>query len=45
MSSLTLGRWISDRARTTPARVAIDFRGAETTYAELDERSDRVAQV
>ena len=40
---LTLGRWIRDRARTTPARVAIDFRGAETTYAELDERSDRIA--
>ena len=42
-SSLTLGRWIRDRARTTPARVAIDFCGRETTYAELDERSDRVA--
>ena len=40
---LTLGRWIRDRARTTPARVAIDFRGAETTYAELDERSERLA--
>jgi fatty-acyl-CoA synthase len=43
VSALTLGRWIRDRARTTPARVAIDFGGAETTYAELDERSDRVA--
>jgi fatty-acyl-CoA synthase len=41
--SLTLGRWIRDRARTTPARVAIDCRGAEPTYAELDERSDRLA--
>ncbi|MHB1242426.1 MAG: class I adenylate-forming enzyme family protein [Gaiellaceae bacterium] len=40
---LTLGRWIRDRARTTPGRVAIDCRGAETTYAELDERSDRLA--
>jgi len=40
---LTLGRWIRDRARTTPARVAIDCGGAETTYAELDERSDRLA--
>jgi fatty-acyl-CoA synthase len=40
---LTLGRWIRDRARTTPTRVAIDFRGAETTYAELDERSERLA--
>jgi fatty-acyl-CoA synthase len=40
---LTLGRWIHDRARTTPDRVAIDCRGVETTYAALDERSDRVA--
>ena len=40
---LTLGRWIRDRARTTPDRVAIEFLGAETTYAELDERSERVA--
>ena len=40
---LTLGRWSRDRARTTPHRVAIEFRGAETTYAELDERSDRLA--
>ena len=43
MSELTLGRWIRDRARTMPARVAIDCRGVETTYAELDERSDRLA--
>ena len=40
---LTLGRWIRDRARTTPRRVAIDCRGEETTYAELDERSERLA--
>ena len=40
---LTLGRWIGDRARTTPARVAIDCLGVETTYADLDERSDRLA--
>ena len=40
---LTLGRWIRDRARTTPGRVAIDCLGVETTYAELDERSDRLA--
>ena len=42
-SELTLGRWIRDRARTTPARVAIDCGDAETTYGELDERSDRLA--
>ncbi len=32
MSDLTLGRWIRDRARTTPGRVAIDCLGVETTY-------------
>jgi len=40
---LTLGRWIRDRARTTPGRVAVDCGGAETTYAELDERSEQLA--
>jgi fatty-acyl-CoA synthase len=40
---LVLGRWIRDRARTTPARVAIDFDGREVTYAELDDRSERRA--
>ena len=40
---LTLDRWIRDAARTTPARVAIDCRGVEVTYRELDERSDRLA--
>jgi fatty-acyl-CoA synthase len=40
---LTLGRWIRDRARNTPRRVAIDFRGREVTYAELDELSDSIA--
>ena len=43
MGELTLGRWIRDRARTDPSRVAIDFLGVETTYVELDERSDRLA--
>ena len=41
--TLTLGRWISDRARNTPNRVAIDFLGAQVTYAELDARSERLA--
>jgi fatty-acyl-CoA synthase len=40
---LTLDRWIRDRARTTPNRVAIDFLDETTTYAELDERSERLA--
>ena len=43
VSNLTLDRWIRDRARTTPERVAIDFLGAETTYRELDERSEWLA--
>jgi fatty-acyl-CoA synthase len=42
-SHLTLGRWIRDRARTTPGRIAIDCCGSETTYAELHERSERLA--
>jgi fatty-acyl-CoA synthase len=40
---LTLGRWIRDRARTSPAHVAIDFLDAATTYAQLDARSDGLA--
>ena len=40
---LVLGRWIRDRARTTPERLAIDFDGRLVTYAELDERSERLA--
>jgi fatty-acyl-CoA synthase len=42
-SELTLGRWIRDRASITPARIAIEHRGECTTYAELDARSDRLA--
>jgi fatty-acyl-CoA synthase len=40
---LTLGRWLSDRARATPARVAIDYLGRTMTYGELEERSRRRA--
>ncbi|HXH87679.1 MAG TPA: AMP-binding protein [Gaiellaceae bacterium] len=43
MNELTLDRWIRDRARATPNRVAIDFLDRETTYAALDERSERLA--
>jgi fatty-acyl-CoA synthase len=39
----TIGRWILDRARTTPQRVAIDHLGREVTYAELDDLSERFA--
>jgi fatty-acyl-CoA synthase len=43
VSTHTLDRWIRDRARATPDRVAIDFRGRELTYADLDGASDRLA--
>jgi fatty-acyl-CoA synthase len=39
----TIGRWIRDRARTTPGRVAIDHLGRDVTYAELDDLSERFA--
>ena len=39
----TIGRWIRDRARTTPQRVAIDHLGRDVTYAELDSQSERFA--
>jgi fatty-acyl-CoA synthase len=39
----TIGRWIRDRTRTTPQRVAIDHLGREVTYAELDSLSERFA--
>ncbi len=42
-SELVIGRWIRDRGVVTPDRVAIDFLDRETTYAELDERSERLA--
>ena len=39
----TIDRWIRDRARTTPERVAIDHDGRLITYRELDEGSDAYA--
>ena len=39
----TLGRWIRDRARTTPRSVAIDYLGRELTYADVDDGSERLA--
>jgi fatty-acyl-CoA synthase len=38
--SHTIDRWIRDRARTTPERIAIDHDGVLVTYRELDEGSD-----
>ena len=40
----TIDRFLRDRARRTPGRVAIEFGGAETTYAELDARSGELAR-
>jgi fatty-acyl-CoA synthase len=31
-----VGRWLGDRARNTPSRVAIDYDGRLVTYGELD---------
>jgi fatty-acyl-CoA synthase len=39
----TIGRWLSDRARSTPERIAIDFDGRLVTYRELDETADAFA--
>lgn len=36
----TIDRWIRDRARTTPERIAIDSEDGCVTCRELDERSD-----
>jgi fatty-acyl-CoA synthase len=41
--ALTLGRWLRDRARTTPDRAAIDEHDLLTTYGELDVRSEQLA--
>ena len=40
---LTIGRWLSDRARTTPDRVAIRYLDGELTYEALDRRASRLA--
>ena len=40
---MTLGRWIRDRGRNTPGRVAIDYDGEQVTYGDLDARSDAFA--
>ena len=39
----TIGRWLEDRTRNTPARVAIDFVGEQITYRGLDVRASRMA--
>jgi fatty-acyl-CoA synthase len=44
MNLHTIGRILRDRARITPARVAIDEAGRLWTYRELDDRSDDLAR-
>jgi fatty-acyl-CoA synthase len=39
----TIGRWLRDRARNTPERVAVDYLDRTLTYRELDEGSDAFA--
>jgi fatty-acyl-CoA synthase len=39
----TLARWLDDRARANPRRVAIDADGRRVTYAELQEWADAFA--
>ena len=41
--TLTIRRWLTDRARTTPDRVAIRYRASDLTYEELDRRATRLA--
>jgi fatty-acyl-CoA synthase len=38
----TLGRWLTDRARTTPQRAAIDYLGRVVTYGELEDGATRL---
>ncbi|HET9674960.1 MAG TPA: AMP-binding protein, partial [Gaiellaceae bacterium] len=40
---LTLARWLTDRARTTPERVAVDYHDREVAYAELEDMAGRFA--
>ncbi|HEY7489076.1 MAG TPA: long-chain fatty acid--CoA ligase [Streptosporangiaceae bacterium] len=40
---MNVGRWLRDRARTTPRRTAIVFGDVRVTYGELDERSEHLA--
>ena len=41
---VTLDRWIRDRARLTPDRVAVEEGDREVTFAYLDARSDELAR-
>ncbi|MFI6865592.1 amino acid adenylation domain-containing protein [Nocardia sp. NPDC050406] len=43
--SITLARLLTDTAERVPDAVAVRYLGADTTYRELDERSNRLARV
>ncbi|HEY5103986.1 MAG TPA: AMP-binding protein [Acidimicrobiales bacterium] len=38
-----IGHWITERARLTPHRIAIEFRGLEISYGELENGSNKLA--
>ena len=40
MNDHTIARWLRDRARNTPARVAIEYEGRPIRYAELSAGAD-----
>ena len=40
---LTLGRWLTDRARTTPDHIAIDYHDRAIDYRELGDAATRFA--
>ena len=42
-TELTIGRWLADRARASPTRIAIEYLGTTVTYEELDARANRFA--
>ena len=43
MNEHTIWRWLADRGRNTPARLAIDHEGISTTYAALLALEERMA--
>src|SRR5207248_7331721 len=40
---ISLGRWFFERARRSPKRRALTFEGTTWTYAEMQDRIDRLA--
>lgn len=42
--SHTIGHWITERARLSPGRIAIDFLGREISYDELERGSTELAE-